>query len=56
MIVDAVRYMSVHSGPIPETLESLRPKLAALARGAPLALAGAGATPQLVSAVGARWP
>jgi DNA-binding transcriptional MerR regulator len=39
---------------VPETLESLRPKLAALARRAPLALAGAGATPQLASAVGAR--
>jgi MerR family transcriptional regulator, light-induced transcriptional regulator len=39
---------------LPETLESLRSKLAALARRAPLALAGAGATPQLASAVGAR--
>ena len=39
---------------VPETLESLRPKLAALARRAPLALAGAGATPQLASAVGAQ--
>ena len=31
----------------PETLEPLRPELAALARRAPLALAGAGATPQI---------
>lgn len=38
----------------PETLEPLRPALAALARRAPLALAGAGATPQMASAVGAR--
>jgi MerR family transcriptional regulator, light-induced transcriptional regulator len=38
----------------PETLEPLRPGLAALARRAPLALAGAGATPQMASAVGAR--
>jgi MerR family transcriptional regulator, light-induced transcriptional regulator len=39
---------------IPETLAPLRPKLAALARRAPLALAGAGATAQIASAVGAR--
>ena len=39
---------------VPDTLEPLRPKLAALARRAPLALAGAGATPQLASAVGAQ--
>ena len=38
---------------LPETLKPLRPKLAALARRAPLALAGTGATPQLASAVGA---
>jgi methanogenic corrinoid protein MtbC1 len=38
----------------PETLEPLRPELAALARRAPLALAGAGATPQIAHAVGAR--
>jgi MerR family transcriptional regulator, light-induced transcriptional regulator len=38
----------------PEALESLRPELTALARRAPLALAGAGATPQIASAVGAR--
>ena len=39
---------------VPEPLESLRPGLAGLARRAPLALAGAGATAQLASAVGAR--
>ena len=39
---------------LPETLEPLRPKLAALARRAPLALAGAGATPEIASVVGAR--
>ena len=39
---------------LPEILEPLRPKLAALARRAPLALAGAGATPEIASAVGAR--
>ena len=39
---------------LPETLEPLRPKLAALARRAPLALAGADATPEIASAVGAR--
>lgn len=38
----------------PETLKPLRPKLTALARRAPLALAGTGATPQLANAVGAR--
>jgi methanogenic corrinoid protein MtbC1 len=39
---------------LPETLEPLRPELAALARRAPLALAGAGATPEIATAVGAR--
>jgi DNA-binding transcriptional MerR regulator len=39
---------------LPETLEPLRPELAGLARRAPLALAGPGATPQLASEVGAR--
>jgi MerR family transcriptional regulator, light-induced transcriptional regulator len=39
---------------LPETLEPLQPKLAALARSAPLALAGVGATPQIARAVGAR--
>ena len=38
---------------VPEILEPLRPELAALARRAPLALAGAGATPEIASAVGA---
>jgi DNA-binding transcriptional MerR regulator len=39
---------------VPGTLEPLQPKLAALAERAPLALAGAGATPRIASAVGAR--
>ncbi|HLK79177.1 MAG TPA: cobalamin B12-binding domain-containing protein [Streptosporangiaceae bacterium] len=39
---------------LPEILEPLRPELAGLARRAPLALAGPGATPQLASDVGAR--
>jgi MerR family transcriptional regulator, light-induced transcriptional regulator len=39
---------------LPETLEPLRPELVSLARRAPLALAGAGATPQIASAVRAR--
>ena len=39
---------------LPETLEPLRPKLAALAQRTPLALAGAGATLQLATAAGAR--
>jgi DNA-binding transcriptional MerR regulator len=38
----------------PEILEPLQPELTELARRAPLALAGAGATPQLATAVGAR--
>ena len=38
----------------PETLEHLRPELASLARRAPLALAGAGATAQIATAAGAR--
>ena len=37
----------------PETLEPLRAQLATLARHAPLALAGPGATPQIAAAVGA---
>ena len=37
-----------------ESLKPLRPELAALARRAPLALAGAGVTPDIASAVGAR--
>jgi DNA-binding transcriptional MerR regulator len=39
---------------VPGPLESLRPELAGLARRAPLALAGAGATARLASGVGAR--
>lgn len=39
---------------LPGTLEQLRPELAALARRAPLALAGAGATTDIANAVGAR--
>jgi MerR family transcriptional regulator, light-induced transcriptional regulator len=39
---------------LPQTLTPLRPKLTALARRAPLALAGTGATSQLANAVGAR--
>jgi MerR family transcriptional regulator, light-induced transcriptional regulator len=38
----------------PEALEQVRPELTALARHVPLALAGAGATPELASATGAR--
>jgi len=39
---------------VPETLEPLQPELTSLARHVPLALAGAGATPQLARATGAR--
>jgi MerR family transcriptional regulator, light-induced transcriptional regulator len=39
---------------VPETLEQVRPELTSLARHIPLALAGAGATPQLARATGAR--
>jgi DNA-binding transcriptional MerR regulator len=39
---------------VPGVLEPLQPELASLARRAPLALAGAGVTPQTASAVGAR--
>ena len=39
---------------VPQTLEPLQPELTSLARHVPLALAGAGATPQIASAVGAR--
>ena len=39
---------------VPETLEPLRPQLGSLARRAPLALAGAGATAQTATAAGAR--
>jgi methanogenic corrinoid protein MtbC1 len=50
--VDASRPgLVVLAATLPETLEPLRPQLAALAR---LALAGAGATPQIATAMGAR--
>lgn len=39
---------------VPENLEALAPQLTALAQRAPLVLAGAGATPELAAAVGAR--
>jgi len=39
---------------LPDALEPLRPQLASLARCAPLAFAGAGATPEIAAAVGAR--
>jgi methanogenic corrinoid protein MtbC1 len=39
---------------VPETLEPLAAQLTALAQRAPLALAGAGATPEIASTVGAR--
>ena len=39
---------------VPETLEPLRPQLGSLARRAPLALAGAGASAQIAAAVGAQ--
>jgi methanogenic corrinoid protein MtbC1 len=39
---------------LPETLEPHAAQLTALARSAPLALAGPGATPQIADAVGAR--
>lgn len=53
--VDEVRPdLVVLAATISGTLEPLRPELADLARRAPLAVAGAGATPQLAEAVGAR--
>jgi MerR family transcriptional regulator, light-induced transcriptional regulator len=39
---------------VQQTLEPLQPALASLARRAPLALAGAGATPEIANVVGAR--
>jgi MerR family transcriptional regulator, light-induced transcriptional regulator len=39
---------------VPQTLEQVRPELTSLAQRVPLALAGAGATPELASATGAR--
>ena len=53
--VDARRPdLVVVAATLPENLESLAAQLTALARRAPLALAGAGATPQIAAAVGAR--
>jgi MerR family transcriptional regulator, light-induced transcriptional regulator len=53
--VDATRPdLVVLAATVPETLEPLRPELASLGRHAPLALAGAGATPQIATAVAAR--
>ena len=40
----------------PEALEPLAAQLTALDRAAPLALAGAGASPRLAASVGARLP
>ena len=53
--VDARRPdLVVLAATLPETLEPHAPPLTALAQRAPLALAGAGATPELAAAVGAR--
>ena len=53
--VDATRPdLVVLAATVPETLEPLRPQLGSLARRAPLALAGAGATAQIAAAVGAQ--
>jgi DNA-binding transcriptional MerR regulator len=53
--VDARRPdLVVLAATLPENLEPHAPQLTALARLAPLALAGAGATPELAAAVGAR--
>jgi DNA-binding transcriptional MerR regulator len=53
--VDASRPdLVVVAATVPEILEPLRPELASLARRAPLALAGAGATPGTAIAAGAR--
>jgi MerR family transcriptional regulator, light-induced transcriptional regulator len=53
--VDATRLdLVVLAATMPKTLKPLRPALASLARRVPLALAGAGATAQIASAVGAR--
>jgi MerR family transcriptional regulator, light-induced transcriptional regulator len=53
--VDARRPdLVVLAATLPESLETLAPQLTALAQHAPLALAGAGATPELADAVGAR--
>jgi methanogenic corrinoid protein MtbC1 len=53
--VDARRPdLVVLAATLAENLEPLAPQLTALARHAPLALAGAGATPELAATVGAR--
>ena len=53
--VDARRPdLVVVAATLPENLEPLAAQLTALARRAPLALAGAGATPEIAAAVGAR--
>src|SRR5947209_4718291 len=53
--VDARRPdLVVLAATLPENLERLAAQLAALARHSPLALAGAGATPEIAAAVGAR--
>jgi len=53
--VDARRPdLVVLAATLPENLERLAAQLAALARRSPLALAGAGATPEIAAAVGAR--
>jgi MerR family transcriptional regulator, light-induced transcriptional regulator len=53
--VDARRAdLVVLAATLPENLEPLAAQLTALAQRAPLALAGAGATPQVAAAVGAR--
>jgi MerR family transcriptional regulator, light-induced transcriptional regulator len=53
--VDARRPdLVVVAATLPENLEPLAAQLTALARHAPLALAGAGATPEIAAAVGAR--
>jgi methanogenic corrinoid protein MtbC1 len=53
--VDARRPdLVVLAATLPETLEPHAAQLTALARRAPLVLAGAGATPQIAHAVGAR--
>jgi MerR family transcriptional regulator, light-induced transcriptional regulator len=46
--------MVVLAATLPDSLETHVPQLAALAQRAPLALAGAGATPQIAGAAGAR--
>jgi len=52
--VDARHPDLVVAATLPETLGPLAAQLTVLAQRAPLALAGAGATPEIVSAVGAR--